>query len=250
MANATALKDRLSGVYDEQPAQKVTPPLAAGKALPGGTFGARITDVKTIVIHETDGFPSRNRAGEFVGRYIEPTHEKRGFGPQFFVSSDGTIARLVGDGLITWHATFLNLQSLGIENGHLDNRNSIVKNGIVLESWHQLSPDGDTTVPGQTLYALRHRFDEPTEVLFCWFPTAAYPGPKGSSGTETGMLFTEGEYRSLAALARYLAEKSLVPRNFPLLPWATREGEQDNLKGYCSLAASARPFADERFGPS
>src|SRR5262245_43818985 len=47
---------RCPACSDEEPARQTTPPLAPGKALPRGTFGARIDDVRTIVVHETSGF--------------------------------------------------------------------------------------------------------------------------------------------------------------------------------------------------
>src|SRR5258705_14018168 len=110
MANAGALKERFEGVFDEAPGRRVTGPLPAGKALPGGTFGTTLADVKSVVIHETDGWPPCNRSSEFVSRYINPGTEAgfRGIGPQFYVSSDGTIARLIGERQLTWHGEFLN----------------------------------------------------------------------------------------------------------------------------------------------
>src|SRR6185503_9629210 len=36
-------------------------------------------------------------------------------------------------------------------------------------------------------------------------------------------LFTERDYRSLALLCRFLLERNGLPRNFPLLPWASSE---------------------------
>jgi hypothetical protein len=247
MAFSEALKRRLAGVHDEEPARRV---MAAKPSWPAQPpfFGGFISDVKTIVIHETDGWPPRNRSVEFVGNYTHAGQPRSGFGPQFYVSSDGTVARLIDDRLITWHATFLNNQALGIENGHRDSAAPVATAaGVVIEPWRPLSADAEDA-PGQKFFALRHRFDNPFEVVFCWFPTATFSGPKGSTRVEPGMLFTEWQYRSLATLCRYLAEQALVPRNFPLLPWATREDDIDNP---ADPAASPRfrliALADEKF---
>ena len=242
MANAGALKARFERIYDEKPARTVTGPLKPGQHLPGSPFGTTVADVKSVVIHETDGWPPRNRSGEFVRRYIDPASGGfYGIGPQFYVSSDGTIARIIGERQVTWHAEFLNMQSVGIENGHRDNRNAAGP-ATDSEPWHELSSDAEDA-PGQKFYALLHRYDLPLEVVFSWFPTSTFAGPHGATGTEKGMLFTEWQYRSLASLVRYLAERMLVPRNFALFPWATRPGEIDNPAPRLRRIA----LADERF---
>jgi hypothetical protein len=252
MANAGTLRVRLAGFYDEDPAIRV---MLGSDNWPAGqpTFASRIANVMTIVIHETSGFPARNRVEDFIGCYTVPQHERRGFGPQFFISSDGTVARLIDidPQLLTWHATFLNLQAVGIENGHRDSQAPAANaQGQVLERWRPLSPDPDD-VPGQKFFVFDHRFDNPNEVLFCWFPTARFDGPKGATTMTAdgmqGMLFTEFQYRSLAALARYLAEQCLAPRNFPLLPWATREGNFDNPANGASPSLRLIALADENF---
>jgi hypothetical protein len=251
MALADKLKSRIDGILDRQWADRVHGQLPQGQAWPNGVprWGNPIDDVKTFVIHETDGWPPRNRAGEFVARYLVPGHAARGEGPQLYVSSDGTIAQLINlspSALLTWHATFLNQQALGIETGHRDGPQGAGA-GPNFEAWRPLSNNAEDA-PGQKFFAFRHRFDVPLEVLFCWFPTATFAGPNGANGVDPGMLFTEWQYRSLAGLARFLAELLLVPRNVPLLPWATREQDMDNPAGD---ATSPRfrliALADENF---
>ena len=70
------------------------------------------------------------------------------------------------------------------------------------------------------------------EVVVRWWTTARYAGPWRQPQRVPEMLFTEWQYRSWALLARYIAERFCVPRNFPLLP------AQDRAPGDGNAAAA------------
>jgi len=80
---------------------------------------------------------------------------------------------------------------------------------------------------GMQLFGLLHpgNVEDLNLIWFAMFP--AYTGPGDIDRTATrypswqNTLFTERNYRSLALLCRFLAEKNGIPRNFPLLPYAS-----------------------------
>ncbi len=201
-------------------------------------------DVKVVIVHGTEGWPARNKATQFVHRYtiqfegesqVGEVHPcaachgapagaaagcscKWGIGPMYYVSNDGTIARLMSsqedEALLTWHAEFMNDRSIGVETGNLFNDVPAPGHGWVRVSQTPAVED----VPGANLYLFDHH-DVPQEVVACWFTTAHYAGPAREQVGAGWMLYSEAQYRAWAILARFLAEQFNVPRNLPLLPW-------------------------------
>ncbi|MGN6106370.1 MAG: N-acetylmuramoyl-L-alanine amidase [Kofleriaceae bacterium] len=218
------LLDRLAVFYDESWASRIM----AGSAnwpqqhqpVRAYDFGVAISDLKTIVPHMTAGWPSRNKASSWLQLYTTQGIARWGEGPSFFVSGDGTVARLIDMPRVTWHASFVNQWSLGIETGNLGKVARPPGNG-----WIQLNQDSATQanddIPGARAWLRDHR-DDPREVLCSWWTTANFAGPRRGPIQDTWMLFTEWQYRSLSLLCRYLAEEHRVPRNVPLLPHVLR----------------------------
>ena len=216
------LKSRLESVYrgdmtdPNLPLRRITS--HAGYA---AAFPPMPGNVEALVVHETDGWPSRNKAESWVNSYTGTST----LGPQVAISGDGTVTPLVNFPDMTGHASFVNKWALGCETGHRDGPGGYVLGKPPHQqsfSWHALSTNPNDLV-GRKYYAIQHEADIPLEVLAAWFPTATYAGPNRDAPTiPAGMLFTEPEYRSWALLTRYLAEAFKLPRNFPLLPHAQR----------------------------
>src|SRR3954451_1435191 len=113
-------------------------------------FGQVFADVRAIVPHHTAGWPSRAKANGFVSRYtlarygenaagqvvpcancaphpqpisVAGCECKWGIGPQYYISSDGTIARLISnrhdEARLTFHGGYTNGWALGVETGSL-----------------------------------------------------------------------------------------------------------------------------------
>src|SRR5438270_9615164 len=131
--------------------QPAAVPPQPGNWYPGGVWGSVFADVKTVVVHGTEGWPSRAKADStFVTRYttvqygehgnaaVIPCHNcppqnqlpgpagclcKWGIGPMYYISNDGTIARLISnqrdEARVTWHAGYINDRSIGVETGNL-----------------------------------------------------------------------------------------------------------------------------------
>jgi hypothetical protein len=172
-----------------------------------------IVEVFSLLVHETDGWPSRNQVEPL---WVTPYSAGHTIGPQLAVFGDGTLMQLVNLPDKTGHASFVNGWALGVETGH---RNS--RAGASTATWLPLSTNTNDVV-GQKLFALHQVAENPHEVVAAWFPTATYWGPKRDAAVPTGMLFNEAQYRTWGRLARYLCEAFMIPRNFPLLPHALR----------------------------
>ncbi len=266
----TELFARLSPVFDETFA--VTTMAGVGNWRPGG-FGNVLTsaDLHTIIPHQTAGWPSRNKAHGFVDRYttsrygedgngeVSPCRRcpgpaipagaacscKWGIGPQYYISSDGTVARVIGTQNLrseerrTLHAGYVNDWSIGVETGNLFETGNPPGG-----SWIRLSRTAAVEdIPGANFYIRDHR-DNPREVIGCWWTTANWTLPMREPSNDVRMLFTEAQYRAWALLARFLAEQFEIPRNFSVLPHAMRHE--------FVTAAGASDFrqimlADERF---
>jgi N-acetylmuramoyl-L-alanine amidase len=190
----------------------------AGQAnWPGNGFGQPMAEVRSMVAHLTEGWPRRETVSTFINRYTVPGTAKRGIGPQFQVTGDGTVFRLIDMPRITKHASFVNGWSIGVETNNLGtvgrppNRN-----------WEPASAEAED-IPGAKLWITSRR-NAHTEVSPAWWTTAAYAGPARGAVGAGHMLFGEDVYRSWALLARWLMEEHRLPRNFPLLPHATRPG--------------------------
>ncbi|MFB9356762.1 N-acetylmuramoyl-L-alanine amidase [Actinoplanes nipponensis] len=240
------LLDLVTAILDDDPASRVMNQQAGWN--PANHFGQVYGDVRAIVPHHTAGWPSRAKATGFVNRYtlirygesaagqvvpcgncgphpqpvgVAGCECKWGIGPQYYISSDGTIARLISnlhdEARITFHAGYTNGWALGVETGSLFRTSAPPGNGWVRVAQ---APAGDD-VPGANLF-VRDLRDAPREVIAGWWTTAAYAGPAREAPGAGTMLFSEAQYRSWAVLARFLAEQFSVPRNFPLFPHARR----------------------------
>ncbi|MCI4355194.1 MAG: N-acetylmuramoyl-L-alanine amidase, partial [Thermoplasmata archaeon] len=263
------LRDRVRDLLDDDPATRVMSP--AGQAgWPQGAprFANAIPaspplpaaghqDVKTVIVHGTEGWPTRNKSSQFVSRYTvrfqgesangevhpcagcqgAPANAqggcgcKWGIGPMYYISNDGTIARLISsredEALLTWHAEFMNDRSIGVETGNLFNDVPAPGHGWVRVSQTPAVED----VTGTNLFLFDHH-DVPNEVIACWFTTANYAGPAREHVGAGWNLYSDAQYRAWAALGRFLAEQFNVPRNVPLLPWEDpgSAGAADNFR--------------------
>ncbi len=269
---ATALLTRLQAVFNDQPVAGVMGAAQhpIGVSLPH--FRDGMDEVFTLMVHETDGWPSRNKVQGWVNGY---THSPgNGVGPQTAIASDGTVTQIMEYPRVTWHAEFLNARSLGTETGHggdaRDEAGNLATNdpppdiapdtsanGAVRHGWRALS-NQDEDIPGAKLFCMDHHFDAPNEVLICWWSSSLYttrthadfliparkpPGLPQNYPVHINpvpphpslMVFSEAQYRSWSLLARFLCEAFLTPRNLALFPWITRS---DNSR---SPAAGGSP---------
>lgn len=258
------LLDRVRDLLTEDPATTVMNGIA--NWAPG--WGGPIRDVKTVVPHLTAGWPPRSKAQEFVRRYtvrrigatannevipcpncpgnnqgVAPSNCSClwGIGPMYYLSYDGTIARLVSnvrtEARVTYHAMWVNTTSVGVETGNLFRTAPPPGSGWVRVAQNPAGED----LPGANLF-LRDMRDNPREVIACWWTTANYAGPAREHTGAGLMLFSEAQYRSWALLGRFLAEQFAVPRNLPLLPWAARSANVTNGDNYRRIALADPAF--------
>lgn len=225
--------------------------IMAGSAHWPANFGTAIDDVRSLIVHLTAGWPARERVEEFVTRYIGPpdnpgNRRSAGVGPQYFIAGDGTVFRLIDMPSVTWHAFDpYNTWAIGVETANLGDvarpQFPIPANGD--NRWRALGPDQHldaADVPGMKLWLSTQRF---REAVVSWWTTPAYSGPvRAPLGNPPWQLFSEGQYRSWALLARFLCEQYDLPRNFPLLPHALRNEQIDDVTVFRRIA-----LADERF---
>jgi hypothetical protein len=254
---AKALRTKLETVLSDAPWKTI-------EAQPGHISHAPIRDVRAIVVHETSMPASRAQGTTMLtGQLGAGGH---GETTQLFVAGDGTV--LLGMELPrqTGHATFVNAWSLGSETGHpwgnWPGANALLgpwttaANGALLHmpqnGWRplrgqdRLDRPEDDDLPGEKLY-LWHAGNEP--IVGRW-TTSRYQGPWRQKQRVPEAPFSEWQYRSWALLARYLAERFLVPRNFPLLPHKQRSsgfGTEGGLHSMLRDTASFRSIvnADE-----
>ena len=205
------------------------------------SFGDEMSAVHSVVIHETSGWPTHQAADGFVDRYTCRVAGDQGIGPQFYVAASGTAFQLIyiDPKRLTWHSSFLNGISFGIENGDIGDAN-IRPPG---DHWRALTttPATQDDLAGAKLFACVHPTDD-EDIIPIWFPTKNYRGP--GDLTHVGpfrMLFTEANYRTLALLCRYLAEQLGIPRNFTLLPYEDRGANMNNVANFRKIV-----LADER----
>jgi hypothetical protein len=273
------LLDRVRDVLTEDPAHAVMNGSANWR--PGFGYVIPIQNVRSIVAHQTAGWPPRSQSHEFVRRYtiqrigdnINPPpnevipcancppppppagahspspaqagcHCKWGIGPMYFISYDGTIARLISnahnEALKTNHATWVNDRAIGVETGNLF---TTAPPSAPRSRWIRVSQTPATEdQPGANLFVQDMR-GNPREVIACWWTTANYAGPAREKVGAGRMLFSEAQYQSWALLARFLAEQFGVPRNLPLLPWAAR-GDNVNVADSYRRIVLADPAFD------
>jgi hypothetical protein len=244
----SALESRLDAVYSEEPATRVV----SGSARWPGGFGGVLNEVRSVVVHMTAGWPSRDKVEEFVLRYIGPpavaTREQAGVGPQFFVVGDGSAYRLIDMPSITWHAQDpINNWSIGVE---LANLGTVVPPQLPIPTnpdfdnrWRALGPDprlDASDLPGLKAWLSTQRF---RDAVISWWTTPTYNGPaRQPLGNRTRMIFSDAQYRGWALLARYICEEYELPRNFPLFPHALRSRNVDTSNAFRRIW-----LADERF---
>jgi hypothetical protein len=194
-------------------------------------FGSDMPDIRTIVVHGTQGWPTRHGAPQlFISRYTDPNVngptgaepsppppkkplDTRGIGPHFYMSHDGTVFRLLTETRVCWHASYVNLWAIGVETGNLME----VAPPTGPNHWSPLSADAND-FPGAKLYA---RSVNQEMLVALWSTSLAAQTDSHPAGTVM-MLYSEEQYRSWALLARWLAEVWQVPRNFPVRPHLMR----------------------------
>ena len=234
----------------------------------GGHWGDVFADVKTVIVHLTVGWPGRGKADGFVHRYTvvrigesqhgeihpcancPPTLQPAGIagctctwgiGPMYYLSNDGTLARLVSnrndEARITFHGGWVNDRAIGVETGNLFRSAAPPGDGWLRLSQHPATED----IPGANLF-VRDLHDNPREVIACWWTTAHYAGPAREPVGAGLMLFSEAQYRSWATLGRFLAEQFDVPRNLPLLPWETRVANVNASANYRRIVLADPAF--------
>src|SRR2546423_193255 len=99
---SNALLTRLSAVFSDAPRVQIM----GAPQHPPGTFLRGIDDVFGLIVHETDGWPSRNKTTSWINGYT--ANPGAGTGPQGAIWADGTVMQLVDLPFRTWHAEFLN----------------------------------------------------------------------------------------------------------------------------------------------
>ena len=215
----TALWTRLQPGFDDTP-RTAHIETAAGRANWPANFGHDIADVKTIVVHCTSGWPTRGKWDEFVQRYTNPASADRGIGPHFFVPYDGTVFRLLSENKECWHANHVNGWAIGVETGNLTEvGHPTAAGGAWPHHWAALSADAED-LPGEKLY-VRSVNNEILVAHYTTGPATARPDTHVTNAIM--MLFSEAQYRGWALLARWLAGRWDVPRNFPLRPHVMRQ---------------------------
>jgi hypothetical protein len=136
---------------------------------------------------------------------------------EYFISGDGTVFSLVSESTITFHAPVSNSVALAGETGHNQGQSN-PRTPSPTNLWQPLNGVGDRNnahyddLPGLKLWWRHQSFDE---MVVAWWTTARFAGPQRDAVTEPEEIFSEQHYRSWALLARYAAEKFLIPRNFP-----------------------------------
>lgn len=231
-----ALIDRLAPYLHEEPATRV---MAGSAHWLAGSFGNVMNDVRSLVVHMTAGWPSRNRAEGFVDRYIVPGTDKRGLGTQYYLAGDGTMIRLIDLPRRTGHASYVNTWALGIEIGNLGT--TAPPPG---SRWRALNLDDDLEdFPGIKAWLKDQRSDNPREVILGWWTTDNFAGPWREPVGAPRMLFGEPQYRTLALTCRYVAEHFGIPRNVPLLPHALRGALVGDGDGFRRIMLAEPGFA-------
>ena len=152
-----------------------------------GSWGDRLNNVQSVVIHETSGWPSYASSDNFQNRYQclhlafewkppklhppKPGHwtDDRGVGPQYFVDPNGTAFTLIGPHNLagtprkTWHTVELNNLALGIENASTGDSGVTPGTGLG-PRWWQLSTNAED-LTGMKLYLVLHPDGDEDAVL-------------------------------------------------------------------------------------
>ncbi|MEZ4301380.1 MAG: N-acetylmuramoyl-L-alanine amidase [Polyangiaceae bacterium] len=221
---ARALRTRLDRFLDDSIAQKVRNrdndwPSGKNPAVGSSSFGAEMTDVRTIMVHATAGWPSRTKAETFFNRFVDKTADRYGHPAQFYIPHDGTVYWLIDLPRLTWHGNHTNEWSIGVETGNLlEGSPPKAPHKFKSGDWMPLDEASKEDVPGAKFYATVNG----REVLVCLWTTKKGGFAGDPMSHDQMMLFSEAQYRSWALLARYLCESLEVPRNFALFPHKSR----------------------------
>jgi hypothetical protein len=253
-ADALETRLRLRARFDDNPQTHVesAPGRAHWPQHPPG-FGRDITDVKSVVVHCTTGWPTQDKADDFVRRYTDPNYpdpqhpkpHERGVGPHFYLPYDGKVYRLLSENKVCWHATYINAWAIGVETGNLNEAGAPTGHPApwpdpVHHRWTPLSNDAED-FPGAKLYATTAN----NEVVVAYYTTTHAAPPQDSSigRHPIQMLLSEAQYVAWALLARWLAEVWRVPRNFPLRPYVRRDTMHNSWRNYRAIV-DADPVRD------
>jgi hypothetical protein len=246
----------------------VKPPHNTNRHWPGGVFGQAMNGVQSIMIHGTSGWPSYASADNFRERYecVEDWGwsdnqarwtNSHAIGTQYFIDPNGTIFALIGPenlegtARFTWHSNAMSFVSLGIEQADGGDSGAIVPANNP-QMIRRLNPNtaAATDLAGMKLFAVLHPFGA-EDVILQWFAVFPdYDGPGDIAdmahryGAWKNTLFSERDYRSLALLCRFLAERNGLPRNFPLFPWASSEFDTGNAALFRRML-TADPLRDQ-----
>ena len=217
---------------------------------PGGVlknFGDHIDTLHSIMIHGTSGWPSYDSANGMVDRFTCRVTRDQGIGPAYCVDCNGSAFQLIDmdPPRVTLHAGYMNGVSFGIENTDVGDNSGVKPGSDNQFYWRKLTdlPDGSDDLAGLELRAVLHpNWDRGPDFVPLWMPTSRYAGPGDlEHAGDFKTLFTEADYRTLALLTRMRAESYGVPRNFPLLPYADRPNNVDDVQTLRRLV-----LADER----
>lgn len=214
--SATALANRLRPFLDTSPKAQVEGLQASWQ----GGIGEDISDIRTVMVHATAGWPTRDKATSFVNNLTRADSEFPGISPHFYMSLDGRVFQIFAENRLSWHAVQLTRSCIGVETGNLlaTGAPGNAGNWAVATSWVAVTANAED-VPGAKLYACRAN----NEVVVCYWSTAVPATPDGKAEKNSRMVhFSEAQYRSWRLLARYLAEVWRVPRHLPLRPHMLR----------------------------
>lgn len=235
-----------------------------------GTFGSRMHDIQNVTIHGTSGWPSYASADNFRVVYDSTTeykvihpvgkpprwYSKRAIGPQYFVEPNGSIYPLLGpenlegDVEFTWHSEYMSFVSLGIEQADGGDEPAVNTAAVQFRRLDSTAAAGAADLTGMQLFGLLHPGGGNEDLNLIWFamlPGYTGPGDTGRMDRYDGWrntLFTERNYRKLALLCRFLAERNGIPRNFPLLPYASVRFEATDATAFRKLLL-ADPLATQ-----
>jgi len=183
-------------------------------------LGADFTDIHGVMMHATEGWPTRDKADSFVQLINGPGNVKRGYSPHFFISNDGTVFQIFAENRQVWHGVQMNDRCIGVETGNLlavGAPGAGAGNWGIGTSWMPLTADAQD-IPGAKMYICHPN----AEVIVCYWSTARPTTPDASAAGARMMLFSEAQYRSWRVLARYLSEVWRIPRHLPLRPHLLR----------------------------
>ena len=152
----------------------------------------------------------------------------------------------------TWHSNMMSFLSLGIEKADGGRRAGRPHDGGGVSSARcgrggrprrRSHRDAALRAPASTAAP-----EDLNLIWFAMFPAYTGPGDTGRMAQRypgwRNTLFTERNYRALALLCRFLAERNGIPRNFPLLPYASVAHDTADAAVFRKLLL-ADPLADQ-----